>query len=97
MNGYEDPGVYTLEQLRGYFMNYHATGKHGETRVDREAPEGYAARVQTEDERLRLELEAAGFECKPVADEGREFLVAVLEESLPTDYQRAGAEEAGTP
>lgn len=94
MRGYEDPVVYTVEQLRGYFMYYHATGSHGRTRVDREAPEGYAARVQTEDARLRRELEGSGFDCKPIADEGREFLVSILDDPLPTDYQRDAAQEA---
>lgn len=95
MNGYEDAAVYTLEQLRGFFENYHATGKHGRTRVDREAPEGYAARVQTEDERLRLELEGAGFTCEVTGDKGCEFLVATLEEPLPTDYEREALPDGG--
>lgn len=88
MNGYEDARVYTIEQLRGYFENYLPAGKHGRTRVDRCELEGYAARVQTEDARLRTELEGAGFETQVTGDEGREFLVEALVEALPTDYAR---------
>lgn len=86
-DGGRDMAAYTLEELRGYMMNCHATGTHGEVRVDRSDQSGVAARVETEDERLRFELEGAGFPTTRVDGDETEFYVHVLDEPFEYSYR----------
>jgi len=81
----DDMAAYTLFELKGYLEEF-AAGEFGELRVHREDGDAYAARVEVDDQRLRFELEGAGFRTVRVDEVDTEFYVQARDEPFEHSY-----------